>query len=178
MVSAFSLMSPSATSKALTTIELFKEEMKFSAGHFTIFSATERENLHGHNFSVYVSLTGEVDENGMCANYSRYKRVLFEACSRWDETFLLPGRSPHLRVEEDEAGNVVARFGEEVLHFLRRDATVLPVRNVTLEEMSRLLGETLVSEQADALLADRIQRIVVKCSSGPGQWASWSWEAA
>ena len=36
----------------LTTIELSKEYLKFSAGHFTVFSATERERLHGHNFSV------------------------------------------------------------------------------------------------------------------------------
>ena len=44
-----------------TTLELYKEEMKFSAGHFTIFSATERENLHGHNFSVYVAPCADDD---------------------------------------------------------------------------------------------------------------------
>lgn len=26
--------------------------MNFSAGHFTIFSESEQENLHGHSFSV------------------------------------------------------------------------------------------------------------------------------
>ena len=30
---------------ALTTIEISKEDLKFSAAHFTIFSATERERL-------------------------------------------------------------------------------------------------------------------------------------
>ena len=30
----------------LTTIELEKEAFHFSAAHFTLFSATERENLH------------------------------------------------------------------------------------------------------------------------------------
>ena len=43
-----------------TTLELCQEEMKFSAGHFTILSATERERLHGHNFTVYVAITGVV----------------------------------------------------------------------------------------------------------------------
>ncbi|EQD50251.1 hypothetical protein B1A_13514, partial [mine drainage metagenome] len=32
-------------------VDLSKERMKFSAGHFTVFSASERENLHGHNFT-------------------------------------------------------------------------------------------------------------------------------
>ena len=31
----------------LTTIEIDKENLKFSAAHFTIFSGTERERLHG-----------------------------------------------------------------------------------------------------------------------------------
>ena len=35
-----------------TTIGLQKKNMKFSVGHFTIFSATKRERLHRHNFNV------------------------------------------------------------------------------------------------------------------------------
>ena len=38
----------------VTTVELQKESMKFSAGHTTIFSATEREPLHGHMYQVYL----------------------------------------------------------------------------------------------------------------------------
>ena len=38
------------------TIRLAKENMKFSAAHFTIFSASERERLHGHNFRVEVDI--------------------------------------------------------------------------------------------------------------------------
>ena len=60
----------------VSTIELFKEAMKFSAGHFTIFSETERERLHGHNFTVYVALTGEVNDKGMIADYRDFNDAL------------------------------------------------------------------------------------------------------
>ena len=45
----------------LTTIEIAKQYLHFSAAHFTIFNATERERLHGHNFRIAVAITGEVD---------------------------------------------------------------------------------------------------------------------
>jgi 6-pyruvoyltetrahydropterin/6-carboxytetrahydropterin synthase len=158
----------------LTTIDLFKEEMKFSAGHFTIFSADERENMHGHNFTIQVSITGEVDDNGMLADYGRYKRAIIDSCKRWNETFMLPGESPHLAIERDAAGDVVARFGHETLRFLARDVTILPIRNVTLEELSRHFGELLVGS-GEQLRVDRVSAVTVKCSSGPGQLCSWSW---
>jgi 6-pyruvoyltetrahydropterin/6-carboxytetrahydropterin synthase len=157
-----------------TTIELHKEEMKFSAGHFTIFSATHRENLHGHNFTVYVALTGEVLEDGILSDYRPLKAAIIDRCHAWNETFMLPGHSRHLRIERDARGNVLARFHDEELRFLARDVTVLPVENITLEELSRLFGEELVG---DGSLMEQlhIHRLVVKCASGPGQWSSWEW---
>jgi 6-pyruvoyltetrahydropterin/6-carboxytetrahydropterin synthase len=158
-----------------TTLELFKEEMKFSAGHFTIFSATDRENLHGHNFTVYVALeAGVVD--GMMADYGIYKRLIIERCKAWNETFLLPTLSAHLRITETPRG-VDCVFAGEAFSFLRRDVTLLPAHNITLEELSRLFGENLIDDAAQ-LARDRIHSVVVKCGSGPGQFASWAWRAA
>ncbi len=158
-----------------TTIELHKEEMKFSAGHFTIFSATRRENLHGHNFTVYVALTGEVAEDGILSDYRPLKTAVIERCRAWNETFLLPGNSRHLRIERDARGDVLAHFHDEELRFLARDVTILPVENVTLEELARVFGEELVKDGAELKKAN-ITRVVVKCASGPGQWSSWEWE--
>ncbi len=163
-----------------TTIELFKEEMKFSAGHFTVFSATERENLHGHNFTVYVAVEGVVNDNGMLADYGGYKRQVIDACKRWNETFMLPGESPYLRVEHVEEGGrplVIAHFAGERIPFLPRDVTVLPVKNVTLEELARLFGEGLCHDDKK-LQEDCVVGLTVKCASGPGQWASWRWQRA
>jgi 6-pyruvoyltetrahydropterin/6-carboxytetrahydropterin synthase len=159
--------------KRTTTIELFKEEMKFSAGHFTIFSATTRENLHGHNFSVSVAIEGTVNDNGMLADYGVYKRWVIDRCKAWNETFMLPGESPHLRIEHHDGG-VTAHFADEKIPFLARDVTVLPAKNITLEELARLFGEGLVKDGA-SLRSDGVVGLVVKCASGPGQWASWQW---
>jgi len=167
---------PDSTGRSLATIELFKEAMKFSAGHFTIFTQTHRERLHGHNFSVYCAITGAVDHNGMLADYRRYKEHLNGLCSTWNEYFLLPGRSPYLRIERI-GDRVDAHYGDEVIPFLAKDVLVLPARNITLEELSRLFTERLVADKA-MLERDRIEQIKVKVSSGPGQWGSTLWEAS
>ena len=36
----------------LATLHIDKQAHKFSAAHFTIFSETDRERLHGHNYGV------------------------------------------------------------------------------------------------------------------------------
>ncbi|MFP2903776.1 6-pyruvoyl trahydropterin synthase family protein [Pyxidicoccus sp. 3LFB2] len=77
-----------------TTIELHKEEMKFSAGHFTIFSATHRENLHGHNFTVYVALTGAVVENGLLSDYGPLKQASSPAARRGTRRSCCRGARP------------------------------------------------------------------------------------
>ena len=157
-----------------TTIELHMDEMQFSAGHFTIFSPTHRENLHGHNFLVQVALTGEVGAHGMLADYEPYKRAIIAQCRAWNETFLMPGESPYLKIERDERGDYVVRFHDEVLHFLKRDMTVLPMENVSLEELARVFGEGLVGDGA-ALRTARITHVKVQMASRQGQWCSWEW---
>ncbi|MDB3933713.1 6-carboxytetrahydropterin synthase, partial [Luminiphilus sp.] len=47
----------------LTTLHIEKEAHKFSAAHYTIFSATERERLHGHNYFVSVRIVAKMGNN-------------------------------------------------------------------------------------------------------------------
>lgn len=159
----------------LTRIDISKEYLNFSAGHFTIFSATERENLHGHNFQVRCAVTAAVKEDGMAFDYVLLKRVLKALCDDLDERVLLPELSPHLRLER-EGGIVWARFGGERIPFLERDCLPLPVRNVTIEELSTLLLSRLVDRPE---VQDRgIRAMELGVSSGSGQWAFAHWEAA
>lgn len=161
---------------AFTTIDLFKEAMKFSAGHFTIFSADRRERLHGHNFAVQVQLIGTADDNGLMGDYVRLRTIIADLCESLNEYFLLPGRSPYLTLRE-EGEHIFARFAAEEIPFLRRDVLVLPIRNVTVEELSRYLCERLVDDGELARVAP-IHEVTVGVSSGPGQRGSSHWHKA
>ena len=151
------------------TIRLAKENMKFSAGHFTIFSASERERLHGHNFRVELDIEARMLGNGMCFDYGIYKARVVALCRELNEWTILPTRSPHLRIEED-GEHVHAHFNGQRIPFLRGDVLLLPIENATLEEFAYWFLQRLC-EDRDALRAHAIAAIEVRVFSGPGQSA-------
>jgi len=158
----------------LTKITISKEYLKFSAAHFTIFSATDRERLHGHNFSVAADVTAPVGDNGMCFSYRIIKDKMQARGSELDEYMLLSGDSPYLEIaEEGDQFRVV--FNDEVMFFRRDDTRVLPVKNATVEEYAWYMLQELL---ADPELVDQrdLRAIEVRVSSGPGQWGNASWQ--
>jgi 6-pyruvoyltetrahydropterin/6-carboxytetrahydropterin synthase len=172
MPTAKGAASQSHAPSTATTIEITKDYLHFSAAHFTIFSATERENLHGHNFDVSCSLDTAVGPNGLAFDYNVVKDRLMALCDELDERVLLPAQSPHLKFEHD-GGYLIVRFADERIPFLERDALLLPIRNATVEEFARWFAQRL---GADAELSRQpIESLNVRVSSGPGQWASCRW---
>ena len=160
--------------KYMTTVELQKESMKFSAGHTTIFSATEREPLHGHMYAVYLALTTSVEENGMTFDYRYYKERIHKLCRHLNQTFLMPQFSPFLEYAEDDEYYYFT-FNHKKMPFLKEDVTLLPVTNITVEELSRWFVNELIKDTGE-LDRHRIDKVVVKVFSAPGQSASHEWQ--
>lgn len=157
----------------LSTIELFKEDMKFSAGHFAIFSAEHRENIHGHNYNVFASFTTIIDDEGLSFDYRFYKNKVRKICDSLNEITLIPGKSKYIEIKEDkDYTNII--FNNEKMIFLNRDINILPLYNITVEELSYwILQQTLVDKEE--LTKNKIQEIVIKVFSGPGQSGSAKW---
>jgi len=157
----------------LSTVEIFKENMKFVAGHYTIFSATERERLHGHTFNVYAAITSEVNDNGLTCDYHVYKEKVRQLCRDLNEYFLIAGQSPYQELKP-QGEHLYVHYGEEIIPFLQKDVKVLPIRNTTVEELSHWFLEQLIADMQ--LIRDqKIHALEVKVYSGPGQCASASW---
>lgn len=156
----------------LATIELEKEYLHFSAAHFTIFSARERERLHGHNFRVAAKITALVDENGLCFNYQVIKKRLKELCQALDEYTLLPSLSPYLSISELSSDYRV-EFAGEVMHFLKKDVLLLPVRNISIEELADYFLQKIMEENVMSSIDARF--FEVKVSTGPGLWGTAVW---
>lgn len=161
------------TKKYLSLIELQKESMKFSAGHTTIFSATERENLHGHMYHVYLGLTTWIEDNGMSFDYRFYKKRIQELCSHLNQTFLMPEFSPFLQHSEDQDYHYFV-FNHKKIPFLKEDVTIMPLSNITIEELSRWFVQELIKD-TEELSKHNIEKLVVKVFSAPGQSASHEW---
>lgn len=156
-----------------TVLHIRNQYLKFSAAHFTIFSATERERIHGHNFAVSAEITAAVGEDGLCFDYNVMKKRLRELCDALDEYVLLPGRSPHLEIEQT-GDTVQAVFNGETLSFPTADTLVLPLANITSEELSWYLLEQML--EGEAASRYDLSEMVVTVASGAGQSASTRWD--
>lgn len=158
----------------IATIELFKEALKFSAGHFTVFSSTERENIHGHDYRVHVLLTTEIEDEGLSFDYRFYEKKLLPLCRALDKTILIAGLCKYLKVS-DEGDYCCIEFNHEKILLLHRDANVLPIYNVTVEELSNWFLQQLLMDQ-EQLELHRIQKIEVKILTGLGRSGSTGWQ--
>lgn len=157
----------------LTTLYIDKQSHKFSAAHYTIFSATERERLHGHNYSVSARIVAPMGGNGFSADYNVYKTRLAALCDELDEYMVLAGDSPYQTIEDAQACYRVKFAADEML-FLKSDTLVLPLRNVTVEEFARYLLQKLVDDSAQ----EDLREIELCVASGPGQKGCAIWRKA
>jgi len=156
----------------LTTLYIDKESHKFSAAHYTIFSASERERLHGHNYSVSGRFVAPMGGNGFSADYNVYKNRLKMLCDGLDEYMILAGNSPHQTIDDDGKEYLV-RFANDEMRFLKVDTLVLPILNATVEEFSHyLLGQLL-----EISAGDDLREVEVCVASGPGQKGCAVWRA-
>lgn len=158
----------------VATIELFKEYMNFSIGHFTVFSQNSRENLHGHNYHLYVSMITKINDEGLSFNYRLYKDKFHQLCKQIDETVVLAGKCKYLSFSENEKYHIV-KFNDEELFFLKRDAVILPINNVTVEELSQWFLDQIKKDKEE-LEKNHVIGLTVKIFSGAGQSGATSWE--
>ena len=158
----------------LTTIEISKQYLSFSAAHFTIFSETERERLHGHNYRVSASFQAPVGQNGMTFDYNVFKNKLKEICNSLDEYLLLPEQSPYLRIKDNNKNYEVC-YGDEVMTFLKADTLLLPILNTTVEEYSNYILNILLASSKQEIDLYDIRMISIQIGSGDGQSGSTEW---
>lgn len=127
-------------------IHLAKEPFKFSCSHFTILSETHAERLHGHNYQLRVDIdVAQTDAKlGMAFDFNAVKPLIRALCDELDERILLPENSPFLKLKTD-GGSVEAVFGKKRYVFPKEDVLILPLANISSEELARHLCERLLT---------------------------------
>ena len=148
--------------------------MKFSAGHFTVFSEIERERIHGHNFSVECTIEADITNNGMLFSYAKYKKIFVNLCKSLDEFMLLPANSKYLNFS-CHGESIHCIFGDDLMVFPCKDVKILPVENITIET----LASWFLSSFLELLLTsdkDNFYSIEIAVSSSKSQSGLVTWK--
>ncbi|MBK2027395.1 6-carboxytetrahydropterin synthase [Allofrancisella guangzhouensis] len=153
-----------------TVIELFREDMKFSAAHFTIFSETQRECLHGHNFQVYAIITAPVIGNNLSFDYTICRKEILNLCYSLNERCLMPSKSPYLKIEKQHRCYMI-KFDKTKFVLPEEDVLLLPIKNITTEGLAQWFVKTIASNKDFYGLEDA-EILTIKIATAPGQYAS------
>lgn len=129
------------------TITLGKENFKFSCTHFTIFGPGQAERMHGHNYHVEFKLYFDSisDKEGLAVDFNIVKPIIKEICDLIDEHILIPEKSPHIGLEMD-SDQVQLIFSEKSYSLPREDVLVLPLVNISSEELARYVCECFIEK--------------------------------
>lgn len=122
------------------TLEFTKDRFKFSAAHFTLFSATEAERLHGHNYRVFIKVVLPHIEysTGISAPFHSLKEDIEKICAKLDEYTLIPKHSPFLEIERTST-NININFNSKKYSLPTEDVCLLPLVNITSELLAHYI---------------------------------------
>lgn len=125
-------------------IHLSKETFKFSCSHFTILASDRAERLHGHNYQLRIDISvPDTDPKlGMAFDFNAVKPSVRGFCDRLDERILLPQNSPYLQLKT-QGPQIEVSFQNKRYSFPTEDTIVLPLSNITSEELARFAAMEL-----------------------------------
>jgi 6-pyruvoyl-tetrahydropterin synthase len=158
------------------SIQVTKENLKFSAAHFIAYPGF-REFLHGHNYQVGVRVEGRLSTTGYVLDFGLIKKVTKEIVERLDERTIIPANSDCLTIEQTE-NELLVFFGTDRFAFPVSDVVILPIVHSSVEELACYLWREL-RDALEALQAlSEITSIEISVAEGPGQSATYREEIA
>jgi 6-pyruvoyltetrahydropterin/6-carboxytetrahydropterin synthase len=155
--------------KSTTTLHLAKQNFKFSSGHFLIFDHQLAEKLHGHNYSVKFEIetsdAAEFKAQGYWIDFNVLKKMIKAQLDLWDEHVLLPKLHPDMKITSENK-NYQIHFRDRFYSLPQNEVVLLPVRNTSVEELSRLLAEELLTQMKP--LGVKTLQVLVEETAGQG----------
>ena len=153
-------------------VHIDKGHLKFCAAHFMLFSSTEREPLHGHNYLVSIHLeTSALDRCGCVIDFHQLKEMARQILEPLDHRLLLPADSPHLSIAQNEAETEI-RFGDDRWIIPSADCILLPIANSTAELLAQYLGNQLL-QAISTRQANSVSRLEIVIEETPGMSGIW-----
>ncbi len=155
------------------SITLAKENFKFSGTHFTVLSENTAERLHGHNYYVQIEIAFdklEKSDLGLSFDFNLIKPIVKRLCDELDEYVLLPSQSPFVNIRE-EGMQCLVEFQKRKYSFPKNEVRILPLTNVTSEELARHLADNIVKELANSI---QFRELKVRVEESRGQGAAYS----
>jgi len=129
------------TRKMPYTIRLADPKCKFSASHF-LYQHEKCSRLHGHNYSIDVEITGELNENFFVIDFFVLKKAVLEIADELDHAILIPKESETMQISE-HGTQLKIDFNGKHYEFPKSDVRLLPIKATTAELLAKFIHDRL-----------------------------------
>ena len=123
------------------SVRVKDQRMHFSSSHF-VKSESEVENLHGHNYSLKIKLTGPLNDDGMVYDFRDVKSKALKICMTLDHKVLLPEDSKTIKVSKSDEF-IEVFVGEKRYVFPEEDCLIIPTKATTAELLAQYIHNHL-----------------------------------
>ncbi|MFX0117060.1 MAG: 6-pyruvoyl tetrahydropterin synthase family protein, partial [Candidatus Hodarchaeota archaeon] len=124
------------------SIEQNELRYQISVAHFVV-GKDYSEAIHGHNMGVSIAVVGSLDpRTKMVIDFLKLHPVVEKILDQWDHRTLIPSESPEFS-PNDNNGQIEWTHRGKFYSIPANDVVLLPIENVTVEELARLLVEEI-----------------------------------
>ncbi|MBY0586819.1 6-carboxytetrahydropterin synthase [bacterium] len=152
-------------------VEVSKDVLVFSAGHFITFAGGICERVHGHNWRVKLVVEGPLDANQYVFDFLALRDDAKRIVDRLDHRMLLPTESQLIHVASI-GKQAEVRFEDRFWSFPLEETILLPISNTTAELIAKWFAHELEREWTERGMA-LPPVLVVSIEENFGQWASY-----
>lgn len=154
-------------------VTVTKDYLSFSSAHFITFRGHKCESLHGHNYRVGVTVSGQVDtECQFVLDFALLKEIMKPMVDAIDHKVLLPTESPKLSIEEADGYLTVIYLGSPRYRFPQSDCALIPVSNTTAEMLAEYFARAMQADLEQRGFS-HLESLDIVVEESPGQSASF-----
>jgi len=160
-------------SPGIHKVHIKKEALKFSSAHMTVFPDGTKESLHGHNYTVDVTLHLQEISFREMISFSEIKDFMREICKAWDEKVLLPKANPFFVIRNESPSEIEFQLCNKRYVLPKDEVELLQVDNVSSERLAEEFGLRLMTKLETRIQSGMLLGIQVRIEESPGQGSSF-----
>lgn len=142
--------------------------IRFSAAHF-IPGDWKCSRLHGHDYSISIKISGNLNNDSYFLDFSEVKSKLREIADYLDHKVLIPELNESMKIEPN-GNNLIVKVGDKEYSFPKDECRLVPIKDSTAECLSGFVLNRFVES-----VNEKVSRVEVDVHEGPGQYARTKW---
>ena len=136
----------------------------------TVFPDGTKERLHGHNYSLAVTVEVERIDFASMVPFQVIKDAIRALCTEWKERVMIAATNPFVVIVRDDSELEVTVCGARYV-FPRGDVLVLPIDNISAEALAAHTA-TLLRARLASVLPPHVTTLTSTVEESPGQGSS------